>query len=630
MCGICGTKGLSLNNFQDNLDNMLVSLTHRGPDEEGRYCDAKEDLFLGIRRLSIIDLTPTGSQPIYNEDKSIVLVCNGEIYNFPLLKEELIQKGHRFYTKTDTEVIAHLYEDMGVDCLKKLKGMFTLALWDRKNKLLFIARDRLGIKPLYYCTHNGIFAFASELKALLKLPFISKQLDLRAMDLYFSLEYVPSPFSIFKDIYKLKPGHYLIYKDSQIKMAPFWNLDNFPQGTKGITFNEAAERLEYLLGESVKEHLLSDVPLGILLSGGLDSSTLVALASRDSSRKCDTFSIGFTEKSFDETKYAQRVAKYFTVRHHHHTFTLRDLTNIFSKATQSLDEPLGDLSIFPTYLLSRFTRQYVKTALSGEGADELFMGYPTYLAHKYTDDYRKVPPVFKKLFLGALTKCLPVSFEYFSLDFKVKQFLRGAFLQNPCLRHLSWMGSFLPSEKEYFYNQGLRNKVSTTLLKDYCQGLFSKKEIKDELKMIQYLDMASYLSEDILVKADRASMATSLELRVPYLDHNLVEFMWRLPPDFIFQKRLLKFVMGKYLPPGITSRKKKGFAIPFAKWIQEKDFFMLVENFFSEDFVKKQGLFNHGYIKQMLAEHLAQRRDNRKKLGTYIMFQSWYQNNLMS
>jgi asparagine synthase (glutamine-hydrolysing) len=452
-------------------------------------------------------------------------------------------------------------------------------------------------------------------------------LNLEAVDLYFSLEYIPAPYSIFKGIHKLKPGCYLSYKDSQVKIISFWDLENYSKSTQRITFNEAAEKLEYLLRRSVKEHLSADAPLGVFLSGGLDSSALVALASQNLPGKCDTFSMGFTEYSYDETKYAQRVSNYFATRHHHYRFTLQDFTGIFPKVNFGLDEPLGDLSVFPTYLLSKFSRQSVKTVLSGEGTDELFMGYPTYLAHKYMDSPKQIPSRLQKFFLNMLGACLPVSFKPFSLNFKVRQLLRGGFLQNPSLRHLLWMGSFLPSEKPLLYNESLKNYWARKTPQDYCESLFRDKVINDDLKKIQYLDIFSYLSEDLLVKADRATMMASLEARVPYLDHKLVEFIWSLPPEFIFQKRLLKFVMKKYLPAGIIRRPKKGFGIPFAQWLEKKEFFDLAEIFFTGDFIKKQNLFNYKYIKQILNEHLMHKNNNQKKLGTYIMFQAWYQNN---
>ena len=603
---------------------MLASLDHRGPDEQGQFCDSEAALFLGATRLSIIDLTPTGSQPLFNEDKTLVLVCNGEIYNAPALREELSRRGHHFFSKTDTEVIVHLYEEMGEHCLDKLKGMFAFALWDTEKKSLFIARDRLGIKPLYYYAENGRFAFASEIKALLKLPFIKKEIDVKALDLYFSLEYVPSPFSIYKGIRKLKPGSYLVYRDSEAQVRPYWNLRNYSSG-KALSFRDAAERLDHLLKTSVREHLLADVPVGVLLSGGLDSSTLAALASREVAGSCNTFSIGFAEETFDESGYAKRVAQFLGTRHHHHIFTLEDFTGIFPFVTDHLDEPLGDLSVFPTYFLSRFARQHVKTALSGEGGDELFMGYPTYLAHKFLEDHKGVPAGLITGVSHALEKLSPLTSEYFTLGAKIRQFLRGEdCLRDPVARHLCWMGSYTRSEKKDFYSRDLRDKISALSPGDPGRELLAGAEIKEVLKMIQYLDLYGYLAEDLLLKADRASMAASLELRVPYLDHELVEFAWGLPADTLFQKRLFRVVVGKYLPREVLRRKKKGFAIPFDKWFGAKSFTPLVEDFFTEGFIKKQGFFDPKVMQQMLSEHTRRKIDHRKKLGTYIMFQSWY------
>ncbi len=627
MCGICGLIGLSpKEDGKIFLDNMLKSLSYRGPDEEGKHFD--EDVLLGIRRLSIIDLK-TGSQPIYNEDKSIVLICNGEIYNFYILREKLIKKGHKFYTQTDTEVIIHLYEELGIDCLRELKGMFAFALWDKEEKLLFLARDRLGIKPLYYFNNSGMFAFASELKALLELPFITKILNLKAVDLYFSLEYVPAPLSIFKDIYKLKPGYYLTYKNPLINIKSYWNLD-YIENSKNISLAEAEEKLKYLLEESIKEHLLSNVPLGIFLSGGIDSSTLTAFICRISSQRLNTFSIGFADRSFDESRYAQLVSHYFNTQHHHYIFTLKDLINVFPEVTKIMDEPLADLSIFPTYLLCKFSRQFVKVVLSGEGADELFMGYPTYRAHRYMLGYQIIPEFLRKFIITPLINYLPVSFEYFSLDSKLKQFLKGQFLKNPCLRHLLWMGSFSSLDKENLFNEelNLKREKSEGSLKGYIKSLFDGREVPAILKAIQYLDIFSYLSEDLLVKADRAGMASSLEIRVPYLDYKLVEFLWRLPSKLIFQKRLLKYSMRNDLPLEIIKRLKKGFAIPFSNWIRDRVFFTLIKELFMQDFIDRQNMFNYRYIKALLDEHISKKRDNRKKLRTYIMFQVWYRNYL--
>ncbi len=625
MCGICGTKGIAPEVLTEAHVAMLASLDLRGPDERGQYCDTKENLFLGATRLSIIDLTPTGAQPLFNEDKTLVLVCNGEIYNAPVLREELRQRGHRFYSKTDTEVIIHLYEEMGERCLGRLKGMFAFALWDKKQKILFIARDRLGIKPLYYYADDGKFAFASEIKALLKVPFVKKEIDPKALDLYFSLEYVPSPFSIYKNIRKLKPGSYLMLKDSKLRVQPYWGLGSHEAG-KGLGFREAAEHLEHLFKTAVREHLLADVPVGVLLSGGLDSSALAALACGEMSGGCDTFSMGFDEKTFDETEYAQKVARFLGSRHHHHLFTLEDFIEIFPFVTGHLDEPLGDLSVFPTYFLSRFTRQYVKTAFSGEGGDELFMGYPTYLAHKFLEDNKQVPAGLITGLFHVLEKIFPVNAEYFSPGFKIRQFLRGEqCLKDPVARHLCWMGSFSDVDKKGIFSPDFTNKLALSFPEEAAPEFLAEQGDRDALKKIQYCDFNGYLAEDLLVKADRASMAASLELRVPYLDHELVEFVWGLPADMIFQKRLFKSVAAKYLPPEILRRTKKGFAIPFTQWFEAKSFFPCVEEFFTTDYIRKQGLFDAAGVRQMFREHTERKKDHRKKIGTYIMFQAWHQ-----
>ncbi|MBU1062502.1 MAG: asparagine synthase (glutamine-hydrolyzing) [Candidatus Omnitrophica bacterium] len=622
MCGICGIKGLSFKESSVYLDDMLKVLSHRGPDTEGRY--AEENLSMGVKRLSIIDLV-AGSQPVYSEDKSIVLVCNGEIYNFHSLKNKLVKKGHNFYTGTDIEVIVHLYEESGPACLEELEGMFAFAIWDKKKKLLFIARDRLGIKPLYYFNKNGLFGFGSELKALLTLPFVPKILNPDVADLYFSLEYVPSPLSIFRDIFKLKPGHYLIYKDSQLEINRYWDLKSLDID-RNIRISEAEDRLKYLLRNSIKTHILSDVPLGIFLSGGIDSSTLIAFARDMFPQDLNTFSMGFADKGFDESKYAGAVSRHFNTQHHSFIFTIKDLINIFPEVTAALDEPFADMSIFPTYLLCKFSRQFVKVALSGEGGDELFMGYPTYRAHRYMQLYQKIPEYIRKSIITPFVNHLPVSLEYFSLDFKLKQFLKAQSSQSPYLQHLLWMGSFTSSDKEDLFQGDFRKKSSEKLLEDYVKSLLDTKGAPSGLKGIQYLDIFSYLSEDLLVKADRASMAASLETRVPYLDYKLVEFIWSLPSQLIFQKRLLKHLMRNILPSSIITRPKKGFSLPFSKLILDKDVFILFEGLFSKDFILRQNIFNYKYIRRLLDEHIAVKKDNRKKLSTYMMFQSWYKN----
>ena len=626
MCGICGIKGIPSGTSHDDCQRMLSSLAHRGPDAQGLYSGLDNGVFLGAARLSIVDVTPTGSQPIFNEDKSLVLVCNGEIYNAPALRRELVRKSHRFSSSTDIEVIIHLYEEMGERCLEKLKGMFAFALWDDRKKSLFVARDRLGIKPLYYYSHQGVFAFASELKSILTLPFIRRELNPDAVDLYFSLEYVPAPFSMYQGILKLMPGAYLIYRGSQLQEGRYWDLGACQSGSRKIGFSQAADRLEALIDTSVKEHLMADVPVGIFLSGGLDSTALAAFAMRHLPEKASTFSIGFDEKSFDETLSARTAARFLGTRHFHRSFTVHDFIDVFPLITGHLDEPLGDLSVFPTYFLSRFAREHVKAVLSGEGGDELFMGYPTYKAHKFLEDFRFIPPAWIRHSLRFSATMLPVGGGYMTPGFRVRQFLRGEHAgADACLRHFNWMGSFLAEEKKSFYSREFKGRINGAALRKYADRLEGGCSHNGVLKKIQSLDIQSYLADDLLVKADRASMAASLEVRVPYLDHELMEFVRDLPADYIFQKRLFKSVVKKFVPRATIQKKKKGFAIPFTQWLQDARVQPLVEGFFNEDFINNQGLFDASYIKRMLAEHQGFKHDNRKKLGTYIMFQAWYQ-----
>ncbi len=626
MCGICGVKGIAPDDLQDIRYRMLDALSHRGPDARGEYCGVEERLFLGATRLSIVDLSTAGVQPIFNEDRSLILVCNGEIYNASALRAELQQRSHKFHSTTDIEVIVHLYEEIGERCLERLKGMFAFALWDNKKKNLFVARDRFGIKPLYYFHNQSIFAFASEIKPLLNLPFISRELDLKALDLYFSLEYVPAPFCIYKNLYKLRPGTFLIHSPSGLEEHGYWDLGRSKAEARVISFPDAGERLEQLLKTSVHEHLTADVPVGVLLSGGLDSSTLAALAMRSLSGKCNTFSIGFEERTFDESEYAHMVARSLGTQHHHRVFTLNDFISIFPEVSRQLDEPLGDMSVFPTYFLSRFVRQYVKTALSGEGGDELFMGYPTYLAHKFLESSKAIPASLLRSLPHVLGNCLPVSSEYFTLGFKARQFLRaGRVLKDPCARHLKWMGAFLAEEKKSLFASNIFGTIDPAGLEEHYRNILSRTSANNVLKKIQYMDIYGYLTDDLLVKADRASMAASLELRVPYLDHQLMEFAWHLPTDYIFQKRLFKAVAQKYVPNKILKRRKQGFAIPFTKWLQDRRCRGLINEFFDEGYLKKQGLFDPVYIKQMFLEHATFKNDHRKKIGTYIMFQAWYQ-----
>jgi asparagine synthase (glutamine-hydrolysing) len=623
MCGICGfvsTKNYSISK-QDITLNMLNLIRHRGPDDEGIFVDS--DTALGIRRLSIIDLAG-GHQPIHNEDNSLWIVFNGEIYNFPELRESLIKKGHIFYTKTDTEVIIHSYEEYGQGCVKKLKGMFAFAIWDKKKNELFLARDRFGIKPLYYSEFNGQFIFASEIKSILQFPDFKKELDPVALDKYLTFEYVPSPRSIFKKILKLPAAHLLIYKNKNISLHKYWDI-NFSQTHNHFNEAEAQERLLGFLKEVIKRHLLSDVPLGVFLSGGIDSSIITSLASNFSIHRLKTFSIGFKEDSFDESRHIKQIANMYHTEHYHRDFEVKDLLQLLPEALHFMDEPLGDASFFPTYLLSKFTKQKVTVALSGDGGDEIFAGYPTYQAHKLTRYYRLIPPILREHVFKKMIMNLPVSMRNFSLDFKAKKFISSA--SSPLeARHINWMGSFSEQDKIGLFTPGLKETFERGCQSEEIDNYFTDIQTDNVLDKLQYFDIKTYLQDDLLVKTDRASMAHSLEVRVPYLDHELVEFVFGLPSGLRMKnfktKYILKKIAKKLLPQNIINRKKKGFGIPVAFWLKGglKD---LIHEVFKKSEIQREGLFNHNYIQNLLQSHFENKVDNRKKIWTIFMFLLW-------
>jgi len=618
MCGLAGYFGKG---NEEILKKMTCSLEHRGPDDRGFYVD--EHLGLGHQRLSIIDLK-TGHQPVFNEDKTIVLIFNGEIYNFKELQKELINKGHKFYTQTDTEVIVHLYEENNSNFLNRLNGMFALALWDKRNKKLILARDRLGQKPLYYSLNSRTLIFGSELKALLNHPDVEKKLDYESLAKYLIYEYVPAPHSIFKNIYKLGPGEYLTYQNNKIKIRKYWNIE-FNLKSKNQNFKLALKELNRKFEEAIKIRLISDVPLGVFLSGGIDSSTIAYYAQKNSSQKIKTFSIGFTDESFNESKYARQVSKFLGTEHHENILKPKNCLELIPQITDFLDEPLADASIVPTYLLSKFTKEKVTVALSGDGGDELLMGYPTFQAHKLAEFYQKIPLFIRNKGINPFINNLPASFNNISFDFKLKKFISG-FNYIPEVRNQIWLGSFNPKQlKNLLAPQIYQEIQSNNHFEDINNYLKIIKEEQLENRLI-YLYLKNYLQDDILAKTDRASMANSLEVRAPFLDYNLVEFINSLPSDYKLRgwqtKYILKELMKNKLPKNIIYRSKKGFGIPIAKWIRNelKDF---VLELFEEKKIKNQGIFNYIYIKQLLKEHFSGQKDNRKLLWTLMIFQMW-------
>lgn len=607
---------------------MSAAITHRGPDDEGILL--LDGVGLGSRRLSIIDLEG-GHQPIANEDETLWIVFNGEIYNHPELRQELIAAGHRFRTRTDTEAIVHGYEEWGDGCVERLNGMFAFAIWDRRKRTLLLARDRVGIKPLYYTVEPRRLLFASELKSILTAPGVTPEVDPVALDDYLALEYVPSPRSIFKGIAKLPPGHILKWRqaDGGHRIDRYWDVDlsaSEVDGADGRSLEEHAQGLRAVLKSAVRRELISDVPVGVFLSGGIDSSSVAAMMAELSPGNVNSFSIGFSDPSFDESAYARRVAGHLGLNHHEMSFEPETLLALMPELQASLDEPFADASILPTLLLSKFTRQHVKVALGGDGGDELFAGYPTLQAHRLVRYYGLLPGFVRRGIVPSIVDRLPVSTDNISLDFKLRRFVSGALLP-PAERHATWLGAFTREDRLRLMTTDLQAAIQAAGAPDTVAEHFGRQHARDPLNQVLYLDMKLYLENDILVKVDRASMMASLEARVPLLNAELIDYVLRLPISLklrgLRSKFLLKYAMRDHLPADILHRSKKGFGIPLAKWFLGPLKEPLLEAL-HPDRIKDEGFFRPEAVQQLLDDHLAGRRDNRKQLWTLFVFSRWH------
>ncbi|MDD5423157.1 MAG: asparagine synthase (glutamine-hydrolyzing), partial [Candidatus Omnitrophica bacterium] len=569
MCGICGYIHLDTSKRPDEsiLKRMTETLKLRGPDDEGFYL--KDNVALGHRRLSIIDLE-SGHQPMTSVDSSIAIVYNGEIYNFREIKDELQKKGHSFKTHSDTEAIIHAYEEYGEDCLKCFNGMFALALWDAKKKTLFLARDRFGKKPLYYAVFDNQFIFGSELKALLKHPSVRREIDLPSLGKYLAYEYVPSPYSIFKNINKLEPGTKLTLKDGVVRTERYWDLEF--ERNKDFDLECAKERLVMLLKESVRKRLVSDVPLGVFLSGGIDSSAVVCMMRELMDPKdIKTFSIGFREKSFDESPDARLVADYFGTDHREEIVEPDTMLKVFPEILDLLDEPFADSSIIPTYIVSRFTRKHVTVALGGDGGDELFLGYPSFLAHKINGYFSALPLGLRKKLLEAMVGMTATSNDYMSLNFKARRFLRGLGFPED-VRHQVWIGSFTSEEQKKMFLPDKAAAGESDIYAPTRKFFYNAKDLSP-LDQAMYIYVKTYMTDDILAKVDRASMANSLEVRAPFLDPDFAKFAASIPCNYKLRhfntKWILKEALKGKLPAKTLSKSKQGFAVPVAKWLKE-------------------------------------------------------------
>ncbi len=621
MCGICGTYNLIDENL---LGRMCRAIAHRGPDDEGHYVDS--DVMLGMRRLKIIDLE-TGNQPIYNEDRNIVIVFNGEIYNYKENRKYLEEKGHRFYTNSDTETIVHLYEEFGTGCVERLRGMFAFALWDAENKKLILARDRVGIKPLYYYFKNDVLIFASELKAILQCPDVQREINFSAVHDYLTYMCVPAPDTIFQDIYKLEPAHMLVCVNGQVDKKKYWDACSASEKNADGSHkeNDIKEQLYGLIYESIKMHLVSDVPLGVFLSGGMDSGSIVAIMSEVADVPIKTFSIGFDDEYYSELENARMVAERFGTEHHEYVLT-RSSTDGIEDIVGCFDEPFADSSAIPTYYVSKHARERVTVALSGDGGDEVFGGYGNYKADKIGMIYRRFHPYLKERVIPSAINCLPDTRDYRAKTNKIKKILTMAAMSAEH-GHIFWLSCFSDEAKSELYAHKMLGQLLSINSFDKYGEVFKTCRSQDFLNRCICVDLKTVLPNDYLTKVDMMSMANSLEVRVPFLDHKLVEFAVSLDSKYklrgLTTKYLLKKIMQVKLPNSIIQGRKKGFSIPLTKWFRE-DFSVLVNEFLSEDIIKKRGYFNYKFVKRLSDDHLSGGKDNSKLLWTLISFEIWH------
>jgi asparagine synthase (glutamine-hydrolysing) len=606
MCGICGIATADGHADVEALRAMSAQLVHRGPDAHGEHVD--REVALGSRRLSIIDLAG-GDQPIANEDGTVVVLQNGEIYNYPELREELTRAGHAFRTHSDTEALVHLYEECGTDFAERLRGMFAVAIWDASRRRLVLARDRYGIKPLYYRHVGGELRFASELRALPR-----GEIDTDALEAFLAFNSIPAPYSIFRDVRKLPAGHVLVWENGSVTIERF----SRPGPTEERDGDEAefVEELRARLRDSVKAHLLSDVPVGVLLSGGVDSAVLAALAAQETREPVHTFTIGFAEESFDERDDARLVAERYRTNHHE-LLVKPDPELLLGALADAFDEPFADSSALPTYLVSQLASEHVKVALSGEGGDELFGGYYTYAADLLADRLAPVARVARPL-----VEALPSSSNKASFDYRAKRFVRAAHLP-PLERHHGWKEIFSPDAR-----RELRGGANGFDPVDVYRARYAETAGAPELARLQDVDFGVYLVDDLLVKTDRASMAHSLEVRVPFLDPIVTNLAFALPTKLkvrgLQKKVLLRKAVEPLLPREIIHGKKRGFSIPAAAWLRGE-----LEPFaratLSADTLRRQGFFQPEPVTRLLDEHVAGREDWSRQLWGLLAFTLWYE-----
>lgn len=642
MCGICGKISFGPEPINEKLlTDMCGSFSYRGPNDNGIYTNSGEginghqvNIGLGHQRLSIIDLSRAGRQPMSNEDGTVWVSFNGEIYNFKAIRAELSRKGHIFKSDTDTEVILHLYEEEGVGAAQRLNGMFAFALWDEKLHRLWVCRDRIGIKPLVYYWNNHNFVFASEIKALLNDPIIPKELDHEALRLYLAFNYVPAPFTIFQGIRKLKPGQHLILQNNELELIEYWDtpqavdLDKSTESS-AVRSDSYKDMLFKCLDDAVQSRMIADVPLGAFLSGGIDSSIIVALMARHATRPVKTFSIGFEDADlYDETGYAREVAELNKTDHHEFKLSCKDLLAALPNIISSFDEPFADSSAIPTYIVSNETRKHVTVALSGDGGDELFAGYRSYLAQYWFSKYMMVPGLIREGLLEKIINALPDSRDSKGLEYirRLKKFIQGTKGSFP-ERVLSLKEVFPKDFRQRILIEGADKKSLNDPALKWVEMLLNCYQ-GDRLNSILYSDLKDSLPGDMLTKIDWMSMKNSLEVRVPFLDHRVVEMAFQMPGSLKLKNRKTKYILKEtfkgLIPASIYRRSKAGFEVPISRWLKNELKFLL-DQYLSENKIQDQGIFDPAIVKQIVEKHLHGKSDASWMIWNLIIFQSWFE-----
>ena len=624
MCGIAGfvdfrdaSKVRAEEERAQILEGMCRVITHRGPDDQGLML--KNGVALGMRRLSIIDL-PGGHQPISNEDHAVTIVFNGEIYNYRELQSVLQSRGHRFRTNSDTEAIVHAYEEFGAACVDHLRGMFAFAIWDDREKKLFIARDRVGKKPLYYSvTRGGTLVFGSELKSLLEHPDVERNIDPQALDAYFSLGYVPDPISIFDNVEKLPPGHHLTFVMGRLSVERYWDFSYESNGNGHHSASDYLAELRTLLDDAVKLRLVSDVPLGAFLSGGIDSSAVVGLMARHMDQPVKTFSIGFNEDSHDELKYARATAKKFGTDHHEFIVT-PEICDVVDSLAWHFDEPFADSSAIPTFVVSKLAREHVKVVLTGDGGDELFAGYSRYVTERHRSKFDLVPRVVKAGLMDPLSRRLPHGAWG-------RNYLHNVAL-DPIGRYLDNVSVFTGLNKGSLYTADFSDQLrDASHLSSYFHELSGNVRTDAKLDSLLYIDSKTYLPGDILTKVDRMSMAVSLEARTPLLDHKLIEFVTRIPASMkmagVETKHLFKRAIADLVPAEVLNRPKQGFGVPIQKWINQQ-LRERIRDTVNDPRTIQRGYVTREYVGLLLEEHERGRRDHSMALWSLLMLELWH------